>query len=97
MRRPAAKAIMKPQNWNSRPKLLFGLIGIVVLFLIGQFAISVAKWLGNSDAQEEKTANRPAVPVRVAKAEMRTLIRSMTAQGHEQTKSDRRIGSATPR
>jgi HlyD family secretion protein len=75
---------MKPQNWNGWQRLLFAIIGIVVIFQIGQTAMSVANWLRNSDAQEEKLATPPPVPVRVAKAEMRTLTPTAQVIGNVQ-------------
>jgi multidrug efflux pump subunit AcrA (membrane-fusion protein) len=75
---------MKPQNWNGWQRLLFAIIGIVVIFQIGQTAMSVANWLRNSDAQEEKLAIPPPVSVRVAKAEMRTLTPTVQVIGNVQ-------------
>jgi RND family efflux transporter MFP subunit len=75
---------MTTQNRNIPWRLLLAVIGILVIFEIGQTAISVAKWLRNSDAREAELATPPPVAVRVAKAEIRTLTPVVQVIGNVQ-------------
>jgi multidrug efflux pump subunit AcrA (membrane-fusion protein) len=75
---------MTTQNRNSWWRLVFAVIGIVAIFQIGQTAMSVANWLRNSDAGEEKLATPTPVAVRVAKAEIRTLTPVVQVIGNVQ-------------
>jgi RND family efflux transporter MFP subunit len=75
---------MNPQNWNSRQRLLAAIVGIAVIFIVGKFA--VVTLLRNSDVQDETLA---PVPVRVAKAEMRTLTPVVQVIGNVQPDPER--------